>query len=186
MAHRQSAQFKRQQRFLKEIWFCFTVILIVCILFSMAAINHAFTLSHWTTDGTVHYVGSYSLSTYHYLRNTHYRFTLDNGDIVSVPSEHIRQIDDFSKYTVLSFRYCRNKSVFRLGTHDSIEINIPGENLYIQYSEATRKNMQEELILYSILGVVCLVILATFIVFLIHTPKKTNKRPNRTGDGSLS
>ena len=180
MAYRKTRQYKREQRFLVELWFCTIILFLVGFLFSVSAINHAFTLSHWNTNGILDYTGGYTLSEHDYLRNTCYIFTLNNGDVISVPSEHLH-IGNFSDHQALSFRYSKCKSVFRMGTHDVISIETPGENNQIQYVNVTQTGYQSALTLYTILGIVCLLLFVAFLSFILYS-SKTSKRKRKTNN----
>ena len=100
------------------------------------------------------YTGAFDLYKKEYYRNTNYRFSLRNGDVIEVPCEYILQQDKLEKMTSdeeLTFRYSVFKNPLRQ-THDVVSISSV-QNTDVLVDEVFMREKQYGAVgLYSVLS----------------------------------
>ncbi|MBO5836865.1 MAG: hypothetical protein J6Q92_03130 [Oscillospiraceae bacterium] len=112
---------------------------------------------NWDNNGTSEYYGQYMLSKEHFLRNTNYKFVLENGDILTVPCEYAINTD-FENYPKLAFRYASQKSIFTLGKYRVVSIQSKDGGCLFVEENTTTQEMRLGAVGFMIIGVLCVLV----------------------------
>ena len=134
-------------------WLCIGTIFILGILFIVSAVQNFLALCH--PDHILSYQGASTVSEISSLRNTNYRFTLENGDVIEV-RESIHSTD-FEVETNLKFRYTKHTRLFSK-LHVGVSISTADDSSVILSEETTKNQRMIGAIGGCCLDVVCLLL----------------------------
>ena len=172
-----STKQKRKEQYNKFTTFMY---LTVCILgglcFGFMAIQSWLVLQDSGGQYINEHKGTYDLYVKEYYRNSNYRFTLLNGDVLEIPCEYAMHDDMLEKLQgseELFFRYYASKNPFRQ-THDVISLVSESNNITFVDESYIEKKIQGAVGIYAFLSLCCG---APFFLWgvIIYSRKKSDK-----------
>lgn len=132
------------------------VIFVICLICTIRGFQSLVMIIRWNAGALLEYKGTYTVETKKYLRNTNYLFTLENGDIVSVPCENMKQ-ELMQSDEIIIFRYSSHRDIFKKGNvHIGISIATSnGHSVYLQ-EDHSKKEVQLDAFMFLSLGLILL------------------------------
>ena len=146
----------------------FLILLLIGLFFTVTAIQDALLLCQWE-ERCIEYEGTFAFAEKHYYRNTNYRFSLENGEVINVYPEDLTENKiDFEKYEELKFQYASHKRCIPLGIHHPcISISTPDGEAVFMEEESSKQGFIVELVAYLLIGGIPLLISIFFLLMSI-------------------
>lgn len=176
MKKRSSKQKRKEQYDKFTTFLCLTFCILGCLYFGLMTIQNWVVLQDSSGKYIKEYKGRYDLHVKEYYRNSNYRFSLPNGDVVEVPCEYVMHDDKLEEMQCnedLFLRYHVFKRPFRR-THDVISIVSSSNDIIFVDESYMVEKMQGAVGIYAFLS---LCFGASFLLwgFMLYSQKKSGK-----------
>ena len=147
--------------------FSASIFFLIGVLITVQAIQKIVLVSQGD-EGVIEYQGEYEFVEKRYLRNTNYRFVLENGDIINVYPEdlpdHVKG-SDFKEHSELTFKYSKYKNTIIWGTHTCISISTVDSEIELLESATMNQDIKFEIVMFSVWGL-SMVFISIFVLIL--------------------
>lgn len=131
----------------------------VGLLFLISSIRSILVWKNLNDNELLYYRGNCVVTQKHFLRNTTYVFALENGDVVSVPSEHLRSHDMLQNKSNLSLVYVGPRAINGygiIGSYTGVSISTLDDGLSFLDSQSVGQDIKSGVFVYLIISVVSL------------------------------
>lgn len=166
---------------LKNIVYILIVSFMCLVCMGEAALN-CLVLVDINTDDCLTYEGNYIWYYKDYYHNTNYIVELENGDILEILPEYIKDGGTFKNSTRALFKYSKQPSLVKRGRRVPIHIVSCDESIVFLDENFVKSNILQTIILFTIIGLALLGVLMFPIVSNIVIQKNnSNKRRRKSG-----
>ena len=177
MARKRREYQKRLERKAKIARVLGILLFVFAILISVfGIISNAITLQHINDGSLKEYTGSYSYEYkqgYNRGRHSSYRFTLGNGDVITIFARNVRYHDVLDEHSALTVQYDR----IPFGkTYRAVSITTPDGEVTIRSLDSSRKSCVAIICFLAIMILLCTPALFAFIVIIPGGWKQRSKK----------
>lgn len=134
---------------------------LVGILFLISSTLNMLVCKNLNSNNLLCYRGNCVITKRNFARNTTYVFTLGNGDVVSVPSEHLRSHDMLLENTNLSFEYVGPKTINGygvMGAYTGVSISTLDDSFSFLNAQAVKEDIEIGVFVYLVISAAGLIV----------------------------
>ena len=175
MKHR-SKQRRNEQRKKGELFLSLGIVLSCGIYFFLLSLQTWATLNSCDSGGLRSYEGHFTVNRVALLRNTNYYITLNNGDVIEVPSEYLSNDakEELRSNSIMEFRYSHFKRPFK---NSYLIVSISSKDKGISYidEQSMRTIMYREMRFIGVLSLLCFGLVA-ILGLVFYTPNHPRRK----------
>ena len=150
------------------------ILIVIMVVFTLYAVHDIVLCVHTSSGRNCEYIGSFELSESRRTRNTTYKFTLANGDVITADSSMIEKHQSLDEFDELKFSYTSFRNIpFFAYTAVSIT-TVDGEISFLSVNDTIAEAKLGIGVFAVIIGIIVLVIIAwcAALMWLDGTPKR--------------
>ena len=118
------------------------VLVIMLFFFILFAVQNALLYTHTNSNELYEYSGHFEVSEIHRHRNTTYRFTLDNGDIITANPDIMQSNQRIEEFSELYFLYTPTKNII-FSAYIAVEITtLDGTTIFLDENDSITEAKQ--------------------------------------------